>query len=138
MFRNEALHAGLETTAAALLEWAMQQRRGSQGSALVSARNQSRESMTDSATGHRLTSEKVPDITSRNTQHENPRNRGGRTHTASASGLCDPYRKILASNSSSVEGQFASQSERLANTKSEGLWFSVKERLRLQTEGQGN
>ncbi|MAI33849.1 MAG: hypothetical protein CMM07_19540, partial [Rhodopirellula sp.] len=115
MFRNEALHAGLEQTAAALLEFMAQQRSGSQGSALVSARNQSRESMTDSATGHRLTSEKVPDTTSRNTQHENPRNRGGRTHTASASGSGDPYRQTFALNSSSAEGQFASQSERLAS-----------------------
>ena len=94
----------------------MQQQGGSQGSALASARSQTRESLTDSATGLRSQSEKVPAFTARNTQQENPRNYSGKTHMASASGPGDPYRQTLASNSSRAEGQFASQSVRLAST----------------------
>ena len=114
MFRNEALHAGLGRTAHALLEL-MEQQSDSQRSALVSARSQTRESVTDSATGHRLNSEKVPAFTAENTQQPQPRKYSGKTHTASASGSGDPYRRTLASNSSRAEGQFASQSERLAS-----------------------
>ena len=106
MFRNEALHAGLDKTAAALLELIAQQR-DSQGSALVSEWSQTRESDKDSATGLRTTSEKIPVHTTRNTQQQNPRNYSGKTHGVSASGSCDPYRKTLDSNSSSEQGQFA-------------------------------
>ena len=114
MFRNEALHAGLDKTAAALLELIAQQG-DSQGSALVSERSRTRESVKDSANGLRLTSEKIPVHTTRNTQQQNPRNYSGKTHMASASGSGDPYHPTLASNSSSAEGQFARQSERLAS-----------------------
>ena len=112
MSRQEALHAGLDKTAASLLE-AIAQHRDSQGSALVSEWSQTRESDKDPATGLRPTSEKIPVHTTRNTQQQNPRKYSGRTHTASASGSGDPYRPTLASNSSSAEG-LATQSERFA------------------------
>ena len=114
MFRNEALHAGLGKTAHTLLEL-MEQQRDSQGSALVSERSRTLESVTDSATGLRLNNEKIPAFTARNTQRTQTRNYSGKTHMASASGSGDPYRQTLASNSSSAEGQFAPQSERFAS-----------------------
>ena len=114
MSQREALQqTGLDKTAAALLELIAQQG-DSQGSALVSARSQTLESVTDSATGLRLNSEKVPAFTAENTQQTQPRKYSGKTHMASAGGSGDPYHSTLASNSSSAEGQFASQSERLA------------------------
>ena len=108
MSRNEDLHAGLDETAATLLELIAQQR-DSQGSALVSERSRL-EFITNSATGLRLNNEKIPASTARNTQQTQTRNYSGKTHMASASGSGDPYRPTLASNSSSAEGQFASQS----------------------------
>ena len=114
MSSREALQAGLGQTAHALLEL-MEQQRDSQGSALVSERSRTLESVTDSATGLRLNSEKVPAFTARNTQRTQTRNYSGKTHMASASGSGDPYRQTLASNSSSAEGQFACKSERLAS-----------------------
>ena len=125
MFRHEASHAGLGETAHALLEL-MEQQSDSQGSALVSARSQTFESATDSATGHRLNSEKVPAFTAENTQQPQPRKYSGKTHTASASGSGDPYRRTLASNSSRAEGQFASQSERLASNDARVSGFESK------------
>ena len=115
MSQREALQAGLDKTAAALLELIAQQG-DSQGSALVSEWSRTRESVKDSANGLRLTSEKIPVHTTRNTQQQNPRNYSGKTHMASASGSGDPYRPTLASNSSSAEGQFATQSERFASS----------------------
>ena len=114
MFRNEALQTGLGKTANDLLDL-IKQHRGSEESPLVSVRNQT-QSITDSATGRRLTDEKIPATTARNTQQNKLRNHSGKTHMASASGSGGPYRQTLASNSSSAEGQFAPQSERFAST----------------------
>ena len=114
MFRNEALQTGLGKTANDLLNL-IEQHRGSEESPLVSVRNQT-QSITDSANGRRLTSEKIPATTARNTQQNKLRNYSGKTHMASASGSGGPYRQTLASNSSSAEGQFAPQSERFAST----------------------
>ena len=73
MARNEALHAGLEQTAHTLLEL-MEQQRDSQGSALVSERSRL-EFDKNSATGLRLTNEKIPASTARNTQQTQTRNK---------------------------------------------------------------
>ena len=45
---------------------------------------------------------------------------------ASASGSGDPYRQTFASNSSSAEGQFAYQSERLASNDARVSGFESK------------
>ena len=66
MFRNEALQTGLGKTANDLLDL-ITQHRGSEASPLVSERSRL-QSVTDSATGRRLTNEKIPVITARNTR----------------------------------------------------------------------